>query len=75
MFICLLLDGQSPKEEDLCVRSITVMKAAYFSDVYYHPSFEETKASSDFVISGSIKFYHTIAFLYEKYEYKFRKLN
>jgi len=39
MFIYLLLDGQSPKEEDLYVRSITVMKVAYFSEVYCHQSF------------------------------------
>jgi hypothetical protein len=68
MFIYLLLDGQSPKEEDLYVRSITVMEGVYSSDVYYHPSFEETKTSGDFVAGGSIKFYHTIAFLCEKYE-------
>ena len=67
MFIYLLLHGQNPKEEDLYVRIITVMKVAYFSDVYYHPFFEETKASCDFVVSGSVKFYHTIAFLCEKY--------
>jgi hypothetical protein len=73
MFIYLLLDGQSPKEEDLYVRSNTVMKVAYFSDVYCHPSFEETKASGDFVAGGSIKFYHTIAFLCEKYETEISK--
>jgi hypothetical protein len=44
------------------------MKVAYFLDVYYHPSFGETKASGDFVAGGSIKFYHTVAFLCEKYE-------
>jgi len=44
------------------------MKGAYFSDVYYHPPFEETKVSSDIVAGGKIKFYHTIAFLFEKYE-------
>lgn len=69
----LLLDGQSPKEEDLYVRNITVLKGAYFSDVYYHPSFEETKASGDFVAGGSIKLYHTIAFLCEKYEIEISK--
>jgi len=73
MLIYLLLDGQCPKEEDLYVRCITVMKVAYFSDVYYHPSFEETKASGDFVASGSKKFYHAIAFLCEKYEIKIPK--
>jgi len=73
MFLYLLLDRQSPKEEDLYVRSTTVMKVAYFSNVYYHPPFEETKASGDFVASGSIKFYHTKEFLFEKYEIQISK--
>jgi ATP sulfurylase len=73
MFIYLLLDRHSPKEEDLYIRSTTVMKVAYFSDVYYHPSFEETNASGDFVASGSIKFYHIIEFLFENYEIQISK--
>jgi hypothetical protein len=75
MLIYLLLDGQTPKEEDLYVRSITVMKVAYFSHVYYHPSFEETRASGDFVASGSIKFYHTTAFYVRNMKNEFRNLD
>jgi ATP sulfurylase len=73
MFIYLLLDRQIPKEEDLYVRSTTVMKIAYFSDVCYHPSFEETKASGDFMASGNIKFYQIIEFLFENYETQISK--
>jgi len=68
----VLLDGQNPKEV-LYVRIITLIKVACFSGVYYHPFFEETTASRDFVAGGSIKFYNTIAFLCEKYEIKISK--
>lgn len=53
--------------------SITVMKVLCFSGVCNHPSSEETKANGVFVASGSIKFYHTMAFLCEKYEIQISK--